>query len=806
MYPTITEYNQTIQRNGGSAFASLKGLTFIPSRTVPTRIYSFGAGSYAVVFKATDAFNSVAIRCFIGGEQECINRYREIDNYLKNIKASWLTPLSFLENEINVNGQFYPVLKMDWVKGKLVNDYIGEILLDNNLLTILQREIVEVSKSLEKNQIGHGDIQCGNIIVQKDSENKPIIKLIDYDGMYIPAFKSKINLEKGRIEFQHPLRSPMTFDEKMDRFSFWVILCALEALKFDKTLWQPVMEGGYNTLDNMLFVGNDFTNFGSSKLVKRLFSLNQPSLSFYLNKLNKFCNSSPSSVEAPEIYSQTTMGQPPIETSVEQEKIEIRSDPTNAVVSTEKFKRLGYTPLSIDKQTYLNQKLVVTYGTEFYQIPIGDDDKIINVAFKRKRKESTITSPIIPPASTPKPQIPVAKLTLPLAPPIQFTPKLPPLPPPPIIPEPVTEDEDLSEKYIIPIILAVIIGFVVIVILFSLPNNNSVTESTTSTTTSTTANVTLTDSTLVTASVPAVIDSIPVREDAQTQFNLGINYYNGNGVSKDYKQAAYWFQKAAEQGNANAQTMLGLLYGNGDGLAQDYTQAVYWISKAADQGQAIAQSYLGFCYFKGNGVTQNNTQAVYWYRKSAEQGYSVAQAWMGGCYENGIGVEKDTNIALDWYEKALNNDDQYLTEENKTFVKEQISNLKQIKDSSQNLASENSATTDDYGNTVQETIKTFFKYLSSGDYLLAWYLTDNPIWNAKGFEWFRTVCFGANTQLITNTFLYDNNGESAIEVEYYSTGNGIQQYFHQKFILRKIYQISIHSEKWQIVRVLNIKN
>jgi TPR repeat protein len=37
-------------------------------------------------------------------------------------------------------------------------------------------------------------------------------------------------------------------------------------------------------------------------------------------------------------------------------------------------------------------------------------------------------------------------------------------------------------------------------------------------------------------------------KDAGAQFNLGVRYYNGEGVAKDLEKAAYWYTKAAEQG------------------------------------------------------------------------------------------------------------------------------------------------------------------------------------------------------------------------------------------------------------------
>ena len=108
------------------------------------------------------------------------------------------------------------------------------------------------------------------------------------------------------------------------------------------------------------------------------------------------------------------------------------------------------------------------------------------------------------------------------------------------------------------------------------------------------------------------------------QFNLGVCYANGRGVSLDYAQAVEWYRKAAEQGDARAQCNLGVCYETGRGVSQDYAQAVEWYKKAAEQGDAVAQISLGECYANGEGVGQDYAQAVEWYTKAAEQGDAVA--------------------------------------------------------------------------------------------------------------------------------------------------------------------------------------
>jgi len=73
------------------------------------------------------------------------------------------------------------------------------------------------------------------------------------------------------------------------------------------------------------------------------------------------------------------------------------------------------------------------------------------------------------------------------------------------------------------------------------------------------------------------------RGDAEAQFNVGVSYANGEGVSKNLFQAVYWFRKAAEQGHANAQYNLGVCYYDGEGVSKNLFQAVYWFRIAAEQ-------------------------------------------------------------------------------------------------------------------------------------------------------------------------------------------------------------------------------
>jgi TPR repeat protein len=112
--------------------------------------------------------------------------------------------------------------------------------------------------------------------------------------------------------------------------------------------------------------------------------------------------------------------------------------------------------------------------------------------------------------------------------------------------------------------------------------------------------------------------------DLVAQNSLGLCYYFGRGVAKDYVQAVNLWRKGANQGDAYAQHLLAHRYATGEGVAKDSLQAVNLWRKSAAQGNAKAQFELGNSYATGEGVAKDTVEAAKWYRKSADQGYAAA--------------------------------------------------------------------------------------------------------------------------------------------------------------------------------------
>lgn len=115
-------------------------------------------------------------------------------------------------------------------------------------------------------------------------------------------------------------------------------------------------------------------------------------------------------------------------------------------------------------------------------------------------------------------------------------------------------------------------------------------------------------------------------------------------MAHNYQEAAAWYRRAAEQGDAVAQWSLGLMYANGRGVAQNHTEAIAWYRLAAEQGHTVAQYSLDAMSNNGNDVVQGDS-AVAPLRRIAEQGNAYAQFELGVMYSNGEGVSRNPVIA-----------------------------------------------------------------------------------------------------------------------------------------------------------------
>lgn len=80
--------------------------------------------------------------------------------------------------------------------------------------------------------------------------------------------------------------------------------------------------------------------------------------------------------------------------------------------------------------------------------------------------------------------------------------------------------------------------------------------------------------------------------DLEAQNYLGVQYYLGLGVPRDWQQALQWYDKAAKQGDPGAQVNYGLMFQNGYGTNPDIGAAFMWYYAAYRQGNSTGKRYM----------------------------------------------------------------------------------------------------------------------------------------------------------------------------------------------------------------------
>jgi hypothetical protein len=291
--PSAEEYIEIISQKT-EQLPTLQNFDFLSGENGRALFYK--KSRRAIVFKAAHHSKNYAIRFFLNDDPELFRRYQQVQDYLGNRPLSWKVPFEFLGEGYN------PMLKMDWLESLSFTQYLDLIITDSSRISQLQSTLVSLHRNLEENGIGHGNLNMKHIRFVKQGHDH-IIKLIDYDSMFIPAFSEKDSFSSGTAGFQHPMRLASDFSEKVDRFSFWIFLTALEAFKTDASMWQNAKQNGFNKEEQILFTYRDLGFPKQSNAFQLLNRYHSNALKFYVEKLVGFCNlSSLENIEAPVLY------------------------------------------------------------------------------------------------------------------------------------------------------------------------------------------------------------------------------------------------------------------------------------------------------------------------------------------------------------------------------------------------------------------------------------------------------------------------------------------------------------------------
>jgi len=101
--------------------------------------------------------------------------------------------------------------------------------------------------------------------------------------------------------------------------------------------------------------------------------------------------------------------------------------------------------------------------------------------------------------------------------------------------------------------------------------------------------------------------------EAEAQYNLGVEFFRGRCVPKDYGKAANLWQKASDAGHTVASNNLGFLKYNGrPGVDRDYAEGIRRWRFAAERGFTESQVHLAEAYLDGKFLPSDLIEAYAW--------------------------------------------------------------------------------------------------------------------------------------------------------------------------------------------------
>ncbi len=266
-WPAMLDFTEALQ-NPERCFEGqdiAQGTAALTPRGLPL-VYS---GNFASVYKMTTPSGDVAVRCFTREVRDQQERYGHLSDYLRGVRPEAFVDFEYLEQGIRVRGQWYPIVRMEWAQGDRLDKFVEDHLDTPEILLDLAARWRGANGTLRGLRIAHNDLQHGNVMAREQGA----VRLVDYDGIFLPQFDGEDSPELGHKHYQHPRRSTQDYHAGIDNFPSLVVYLSLLALGSDRQLWDRF----YNQ-DNLPFTQGDFAVPGNSDCFKALKSSPDPNV------------------------------------------------------------------------------------------------------------------------------------------------------------------------------------------------------------------------------------------------------------------------------------------------------------------------------------------------------------------------------------------------------------------------------------------------------------------------------------------------------------------------------------------------
>lgn len=591
------------------------------------------SGGNASVYQFASNTRNLAVKCFSNKLPNQEKRYKAISDRLKILQLPFMVDFEFLKDGIRIENNYFPILKMDWIEGDTLDVYIEKNKESKASLRSLVDQFRDISQKLRSSGIAHGDLQHGNILVSTHG-----LRLIDYDGLFVPAIAGLGSCELGLRNYQHPLRNNMDyFGPFVDDFSIWLIYTSLLCIADRPSIWDRLKKE-----QALILSEQDLNDPLNSEAFNVMFETRDPAIKYYVNFLAQICLLSSLKKIPPfdpdlilkrnavavhengrAVLSENNNSTLPSSACLDDHfsaaiaEVNISPDPSVGKCAKSEWMRdwIEYHEKpGIDADGPVVDSIeCINCGKTFRSwdgIPrrlcMGCGGQFVDVTNRQSiLKPSMVKSSPAPRASREKDRKMITASRL----------------------KSSSSAQETKQK-----------------IMDSLRESLHV------------------DNFARHRADGINLDSLlsyrpESANEAYTTYIKGLSLINvRSGVPFIKIAAVELFRIAAEGGVSEAQYLMGCLYFAGKALPRDYSKAIQYYRLSADKGKAQAQCNLGFMFFYGLGVTKNFQEAIKYYTLAANQNHALAQYNLANMYFLGAGVKRDNSKALLLYRLAADSD------------------------------------------------------------------------------------------------------------------------------------------------------
>mgnify|MGYP002623751385 CR=1 FL=1 len=130
--------------------------------------YENYAGGFTVVFPVMVNGQKWAYRCWHHNVGNLRPHFEILSEELQKLNNPYFCDFTYVDEGIMVNGFKYPTTRMRWIDGENIKQFICNHKGEKMRLKKLADSFLSMIQTLHQQEIAHGDLQHGNILVDKN--------------------------------------------------------------------------------------------------------------------------------------------------------------------------------------------------------------------------------------------------------------------------------------------------------------------------------------------------------------------------------------------------------------------------------------------------------------------------------------------------------------------------------------------------------------------------------------------------------------------------------------------------------------